>query len=411
MTIDPALEIHAKIAFIVLTYFPKIMQALLTFHIAPVGLQNKYKGSVLKGILTLEEHSLIRNLPSVEDFTIDLCFKILRCEDLISVPTHDWGILPQHGNFTIADDIQRLIKCANDVIDQDPDTFTKNGYIKFLYKTENLFGRVNTFLGENKFDKNNLRLFPDNCDYNSYLEQLHNCRHINDNPLNQQLTKTERERISRLALVIIELFPQVLRVVFQHYYKKSPNSLLQECQGKKKKELNSSELTMINQCHSTNCLDSLDTTILCKLFRLFQFTRRPARNWRQPIPDTATSIQDDVERMRCLRNEIVHRPNISITQTEFDDNFSKFLSISKRIDALLNRNGPNVFEVKLAEIKNCTLDESKQHELETALKEIEQIKARFICLNIIVHWGNSFDSFLKEIRQKIKKQDKGSLFV
>lgn len=145
--------------------------------------------------------------------------------------------------------------------------------------------------------------------------------HIADNPLNQELTKTERERIARLALVIIELFPQILRVVFQHCYKKPPNFLLMDFQGKKKKELNSSELTMINKCHSTNSLDSLDTTILCKLFSLLKLTQRPARGWRQPPPDTATSIQDDVERMRCLRNEIVHRPNIAITQTDFDDYF------------------------------------------------------------------------------------------
>lgn len=179
MAISTALEIHAKIAFIVLTYFPKIMQSLLTFHIGPVGLQNRYRKHALKCILTPAEHSLMNKLPRVEDFTVDLCFKILRSEDLISVPTKNLGILPQHGHFTVADDIQRVIKSANDVIDEDPNTFTKNGYIKFLYKTENLFGRVNTFLGENKFNKNNLRLFPDNSDYISYLEQLHNCRHIN----------------------------------------------------------------------------------------------------------------------------------------------------------------------------------------------------------------------------------------
>lgn len=82
------------------------MQTILKEFMSPKGLQVKYRLKDIRTALTENETSLMEKLPNMDEFTIELCYKILRYENVMIEPSCKWGNAPKNTDIDIADDIQ-----------------------------------------------------------------------------------------------------------------------------------------------------------------------------------------------------------------------------------------------------------------------------------------------------------------
>lgn len=140
------LERQAKLGNIVLSVLPKVLQTILKEYISPRGLQMKYSLKDIRTSLTESEISLMEKLPNMDDFTIELCYKILRFENLMHEPSCKWGNDPKKSEVEIADDIQRILITTNAIISKTCDGVSETEYDNFQQKLQDIFNRVDKYL-------------------------------------------------------------------------------------------------------------------------------------------------------------------------------------------------------------------------------------------------------------------------
>ncbi|XP_063418373.1 uncharacterized protein LOC134701160 [Mytilus trossulus] len=139
-------ERHAKLGCIVLRVLPKVMQTILKECMSPTCLQVKYRLHDIRIALKENETSLMEKLPNMDDFTIELCYKILRYENLMLEPSCKWGNAPNHKDIDIADDIQRLLIATNEIIVKKSEDVSEIYYEEFQTNLHAILYRVDTFL-------------------------------------------------------------------------------------------------------------------------------------------------------------------------------------------------------------------------------------------------------------------------
>lgn len=126
--------------------FPKIMQMILKEHINPRGLKSKFQQNDIVIPLRKNEMSLLEQLPNIDDFTVELCYKILRYDKLILQPSCKWGNDPRDTEVQIADDIQRIINATNAIHSEKPNVQSDVEYNNFLKNIKDITKRVDTYL-------------------------------------------------------------------------------------------------------------------------------------------------------------------------------------------------------------------------------------------------------------------------
>lgn len=138
----PCIELSA----ITVKLFPKLMQLLLKDCINPKSLNSKFKNNDLKFAFTADDFSLMSKLPKIEDFTVSLCYKILRYEKLIDEPRCKWGHIPDDTHVEISDDILRILLIGNELITKLQGNIANDYYIKTKRKIESIICRVDRYL-------------------------------------------------------------------------------------------------------------------------------------------------------------------------------------------------------------------------------------------------------------------------
>ncbi|CAC5383545.1 unnamed protein product [Mytilus coruscus] len=145
MSVTPE-DRQARLGCVILKLFPTIMQSILKGYTNPRGLRVKFQLKDIRTTLTLSETSLMEHLPNIEDFTVELCYKILRYENLIIEPACKWGNIPHDTEVEISDDIQRIINLTNEVISKECGDISEIYYNEFLEKTKDVTKRVDGHL-------------------------------------------------------------------------------------------------------------------------------------------------------------------------------------------------------------------------------------------------------------------------
>lgn len=141
----------AKLGNIVLHLFSKLLQIILKTRIGPSGLHAKYQLKDIRIALSESEMHLMENLPNMDEFTIELCYKILRYEYLMIGPSCKWGNVPNDTEVEIGDDVQRLLNETNEVISKMSDEISENYYEQFVKRLEAVIKRVDTYLHPGNF--------------------------------------------------------------------------------------------------------------------------------------------------------------------------------------------------------------------------------------------------------------------
>lgn len=143
---DITKERHAQLGLYVLKLFPTMMQFVFKYSIAPARLNRQFLLKTLHKVLTIDEIDLLKALPRVDNFTIDICYKILRFGSLIEEPKCKWGNIPHETEIEIGDDIQRIINLSNDIICKTSDDTTEVYSNNFEDNVKQIIKRVDVYL-------------------------------------------------------------------------------------------------------------------------------------------------------------------------------------------------------------------------------------------------------------------------
>lgn len=122
------------------------MQTILKDCMSPRVLQVKYQSKDIRTTLTEHEISVMEKLPNMNEFTIELCYKILRYENLMFEPSCKWGNAPNISDVEIADDIQRIVLATNEVITKKSEDVSEIYYEAFQKRLREILNRVDEFL-------------------------------------------------------------------------------------------------------------------------------------------------------------------------------------------------------------------------------------------------------------------------
>ncbi|CAC5405962.1 unnamed protein product [Mytilus coruscus] len=391
-------ERHGKLGSIVLRVLPRVMQTILQEYISPRGLQMKYRLKDIRTYISEKEQSLMEKLPNMDDFTIELCYKILRFENFMYEPSCKWGNVPEDSAVEIADDIQRIIFAANEIISIKLADVSEIYFEKILKRLQEILHRVDTFLHKDTC----LNLYKIICGlnikYTDILQELVQMQQVNVAEMNDKDIEN-RDRISRVSFVVIDTFPNILRKIIESVILTSD---LYKMYRQHMKNFSTDQQASLEKLKSPNPYDSMDISLMYKLLRQFLLIKTPTKGWGSKPDNVDLKLADDVERIRWYRNQLAHRCSIQIGKDEFDDYFDQFTNIGQRMDVYFHQN--TNYKCTITGQKTCRMDIGMQIKYENALKELENIKLRYEKRPIKFFWGESFDRSLTNLRSTLKDE-------
>ncbi|VDI17573.1 Hypothetical predicted protein [Mytilus galloprovincialis] len=391
-------ERQARLGNIVKMLFPKVMQNILKECVSPRGLQGKYELKHITIDFTEIELTLMEKLPNINDFTIELCYKILRYENVFREPSCKWGNIPHDIEVEIGDDVQRILNATNDVISRKSEEISEQYYEEFQKRTQEVLKRVDKFLCQNTSIQLYRIIQRSDINVTDILQELAQMNQIN---VIQTVDEDSEniERYSRVSRIIIDTFPNILRDIIGSTI--SAKKLFQMCLPHLN-SFSSEQKIILTDLPSSNLYDSMDITLIYKILREFSLIGPPTKGWGSNPEKEDMKLADDVERIRRYRNQLAHRCSIAIEKDEFDDYFDSFRDIGNRID-LMFFHKTNYERVIIAN-KTCSMDMQMQTKYKNALKQLENIKFQFENKPIKFYWGESFDKSLRNLRSLLKDE-------
>ncbi|XP_067035057.1 uncharacterized protein [Acropora muricata] len=108
--------------------------------------------------------------------------------------------------------------------------------------------------------------------------------------------------------------------------------------------------------------DKFDITLLHLLIREFSNLPTPAQGWHKLPGETDDSIQADIARVKCFRNELSHRSSTAISESEFEEKW-------KQISSSLERIQVHIHKQNIQCIKNDPIDDNMRQILEDIIKK------------------------------------------
>lgn len=180
-----------------------------------------------------------------------------------------------------------------------------------------------------------------------------------------------RERFSRIALTVIDSFPDILRDIIRSII--SPSKLYQMCIPHLR-YFCTHQQSCLNDLHSSNSYHTFDVTLIYKLLRQFSLVLPPTNGWGKAPDKQDTKLSDDIERIRDFRNQIVHRCSTKISKDEFDNYLNQFREIGKRMDLYFFQK--TNYEYIIIGHETCRMDTQMQIKYTNTLKELENLKRK-----------------------------------
>ncbi|XP_076086391.1 uncharacterized protein LOC143057050 isoform X2 [Mytilus galloprovincialis] len=392
-------ERHAKLGCMVLRLFPKVMQMILKDYVTPKGLQKRFSKNDFRLVFTENEVVLMEKLPKIDDFTIEISYKILRYEfNMLDEPKCKWGNVPHDTEVEIADDIQRLINATHSIIKINTEEVTAQYSEKILEEIKCMVTRIDSYLEQDDLRNLYTSLCRSETDSSSILQDLTSVKAIQESLPDTESDK--RERYSRLSIPIIDIFPKILRDVIR---KCEPVAKLlhQKCVPVLT-TFYPEQQRIIEELQYSNTYDSLDVTSIYHILRRLKLIPQPTKGWGT-LPDKVDiNLGDDVERIRRYRNNLAHRSDTKIEKNECNEYFNEFRSIGHRMDLYFSQ--PTNYELEIVDCRTCGMDTAMQAKYENAMMEIENIKLRFEKRPIKFYWGDDFDTWLTNLRSLLKDE-------
>ncbi|VDI40380.1 Hypothetical predicted protein [Mytilus galloprovincialis] len=388
----------ARLGNIAKKLFPTVMQKILKECISPRGLQVKYQLNNIPADFTENEITLMENLPNFNNFTTELCFKILRFENLLHEPSCKWGNSPHDTEVEIGDDVQRILNATNDVIIRKTEEISELYYEEFKNRIQEVLKRVDEYLCQDTCIQLYQTIDSSDINITDMLQELTMMQKINAIHIVDEESE-KLERYSRVSRVITDTFPNILRDIISSNI--TASNLYQMCLSYLN-DFTSDQKTSLNDLKSSNSYESMDITLIYKLLRQFSLISSPTKGWGSNPDKIDIKLADDVERIRRYRNQIAHRCDTNIEKDEFDEFFNNFRHIGLRMD--LNFFHKRNYEQLIVRHKTCSMDMQMQTKYKNALKQLENIRLQFEERPLKFFWGESFDNSLRDLRTFLKNE-------
>ena len=182
---------------------------------------------------------------------------------------------------------------------------------------------------------------------------------------------------ARLGLVVVDIFQNILReiirsniapeILFIHIGKQRKHnpSVFNSMTHEERVSLN----TLANRTY-----DNIDFTTMYKLMRSFSLLVQPTQGWGNQPTNADVTTSDNVERLRFVRNKIVHRTKADIDLIEMNDYFSDIVNITQRIDTNLGKLPDQGFARKVLNFQTVCMDSEMAQIYHQTLKDSEDIR-------------------------------------
>ena len=186
-----------------------------------------------------------------------------------------------------------------------------------------------------------------------------------------------RTNYARLGLVVVDIFQNILREIMRSNI--APEILSMHIERQRKNNPSVFNRMTHQESVSLNTLtnktyDDIDFTTLYKLMRSFLLLAEPTQGWGKQPTNADVTISDDVERLRIMRNKIVHRIKADIDLIEMSDYFSNIVNITQRIDTNLGKLPDQGFAREVLNFQTRCMDPEMEQKYHQALKDIEDIE-------------------------------------
>ena len=107
-----------------------------------------------------------------------------------------------------------------------------------------------------------------------------------------------------------------------------------------------------------------DITLLHLLIRELSYLSAPVTRWHKMPAEDDESLQANITRIKCFRNELCHNHSTGIPNSEFEDKWNKISSPLEAIEVV-------VYRQKLQSLKNDPIDHDTRRAVE---EEVQQWK-------------------------------------
>ena len=133
------------------------------------------------------------------------------------------------------------------------------------------------------------------------------------------------------------------------------------------------EMLFPASCDPPNA-DKFDITLMHLLIQEFSNLRTPPKGWHKLPDETDDTIQADIARIKCFRNELSHRSSTTISDSEFEEKWKQISSSLERIQLYIHKQNIQC-------IKNDPIDDNMRQLLEDIIKKWQ---------NSLVQQGSEF---------------------
>ncbi|CAC5426174.1 NME8 [Mytilus coruscus] len=163
-------------------------------------------------------------------------------------------------------------------------------------------------------------------------------------------TEKDINRHVTALIVVIDVYPQMIREMIVN--NSPPKFVLMQIQNDEvfMNNITSQQKVMILKL-DTEGYNALDLSCLYKVIRNRTLLPKPKQGWGQKPKAEDQSEADDVERMKKHRNDILHRPQGGLSESERNIFFQQSIEIATRVDRRIG-SPKNGFESRIKEIKS-----------------------------------------------------------
>ena len=190
----------------------------------------------------------------------------------------------------------------------------------------------------------------------------------------------DRTRFFRLSLIIIDELTQILQDLLHNEV--CPTQIYNKVVQRNYLLILRPEQVIVIYNANTQGYQDFDITLLYTLLRnVCQNITPPSQHWgvsTMPSQNEIT-VGDDIERIRLMRNYLIHRPKAAISETEFKELLAIISGICTRIQTLLNKD----YVKRLQDAEERSIDQPTEEQYlellrtmaveERTIKEIVQI--------------------------------------
>lgn len=177
------------------------------------------------------------------------------------------------------------------------------------------------------------------------------------------MSAEDKRRCAQCAYIVLGVVPKMLQDILANT-NIQPSRLYEMIMTKKKftKILKTDERNALEDLKAGD-FTKLDVGLMYKIFKTFNLIDEPTRDWGPCPLENETTIGDDVERIRRIRNHFCHKFDQHVSEQSFAEFFEEILGISKRLDKYLNKIDDSSYEKLLKECKLYSLDTTTEENL------------------------------------------------